>query len=80
MTNPEMESGECRWMGRPDLHVYCRGTRVGGRYDARVRQYKLWWPGRPAAWGSSPWNDGGWESWPAVAARIEEIMQQEPRP
>jgi hypothetical protein len=39
-----MESGECRWIGREDVHVYCRNP-----HNAAVPTYKVVTPKRPHA-------------------------------
>lgn len=36
-----MASGECRWIGREDVHAYCMGSRVGGTYDPREKRYRI---------------------------------------
>lgn len=38
-----MESGECRWIGRHDVHVYCRNPLVqdGPRWRRGVATYKI---------------------------------------
>jgi hypothetical protein len=76
MRNPEMEAGECRWMGREDMHVYCNGSRVDGKYDARERVYKLWTKGCQG----SPWDKEGWTSWSNVGRQIDELLKGEARP
>jgi len=76
MRNPEMEAGECRWMGREDVHVYCNGSRVDGKYDARERVYKLWTKGCQG----SPWDKNGWTSWSMVGQQIDALLKGEARP
>jgi hypothetical protein len=68
-----MSPGECRWVGREDLHVYCWGTSIDGRYDPRVTQFKLW----TADSTGSVWDAAGWKSGPAVAREIEAIIEKE---
>jgi len=68
-----MAPGECRWVGREDLHVYCWGTSVDGRYDPRATQFKLW----TADSTGSVWDAAGWKSGPAVAREIEALIQKE---
>jgi hypothetical protein len=76
MRNPEMEAGECRWMGREDMHVYCMGSRVDGKYDARERVYKLWTKGCQG----SPWDKNGWTSWSMVGQQIDALLKADARP
>jgi hypothetical protein len=71
-----MEAGECRWMGREDMHVYCNGSRVDGKYDARERVYKLWTKGCQG----SPWDKDGWTSWSMVGQQIDALLKGEARP
>jgi hypothetical protein len=75
MRNPEMEAGECRWMGREDMHVYCNGSRVDGKYDSREKVYKLWTGGCQG----SPWDKNGWTSWSMVGQQIDALLKKEPR-
>lgn len=51
-----MAPGECRWIGREDLHVYCMGSRIDGRYRPDVRQFKLVTAGRPFASADNAWT------------------------
>jgi hypothetical protein len=71
-----MEAGECRWMGREDMHVYCNGSRVDGKYDARERVYKLWTKGCQG----SPWDKDGWTSWSMVGQQIDALLKGDARP
>jgi hypothetical protein len=71
-----MEAGECRWMGREDMHVYCNGSRVDGKYDASEKVYKLW----TAGCRGSPWDKDGWTSWSMVGQQIDELLKDEARP
>jgi hypothetical protein len=41
-----MKPGECRFVGREDVHVYCHGTRVDGKYDAKIKSYRVVTRGR----------------------------------
>jgi len=36
-----MVAGECRWVGRDDLHVYCMGSRVGGDYRTAAKVFRV---------------------------------------
>jgi hypothetical protein len=38
--------GECRWLIREDIHVYCHGTQTKTGYDPRVKAYKVVTPRR----------------------------------
>ena len=75
MMPTKMEPGECRWVGREDIHVYCMGSRVGGKYDARERVYKVW----TADSKGSPWDREGWESLAAVGQKIQTLVKRSPR-
>lgn len=37
MTIKDMESGECRWVGRPEIHVYCHNPHPRTDGSARYR-------------------------------------------
>lgn len=36
-----MVPGECRWIGHEGIHVYCHGSRVDGKYDARKTVFRV---------------------------------------
>lgn len=42
-----MTSGECRWIGREDIHAYAFGSREAGRFDAKALVFRLVTAGRP---------------------------------
>ena len=63
-----MTPGECRWIGRRDIHVYCFGTRVDGRYLPDVRLFKI-------ATDECVWNEGGWSTAAEIAAQIKHKLE-----
>lgn len=67
----QMQPGECRWIGRHDLHVYCFGTRVAGVYRRDVRAFKVW----TADSVGSPWDRGGW----MTAEEASQLIKREIR-
>ncbi len=50
-----MKPGECKFVGRDYVHVYCHGTRVAGKYDASVKSYRVVTRGRP--YDTQDWVD-----------------------
>lgn len=51
----QMRAGECRWIGREGIHVYCHGSRVGGRYDASKTTFRVVTASRD--YEGQPWLD-----------------------
>jgi hypothetical protein len=75
-----MTSGECRWIGRHDLHVYCVApcelVRTAFGRDGWQRKppaFKLWTEGS----AGSVWDEGGWTTAANVARQIENILAKE---
>ena len=68
-TITDMNPGECRWVGRPDLHVYCNGSEVNGQYRSDVRVYKL----KTINSIGSVWDASGW----ATAAEVATLVAKE---
>jgi len=68
-TITDMQPGECRWVGRQDLHVYCHGSEVDGKYRPDVRVYKLWTIDSIG----SVWDAAGW----ATAAEVATLVAKE---
>lgn len=64
-----MTSGECRWIGRPDIHVYRWSP---GRADPL-------WKVRTVASTGSVWDDAGWSDAATVIRQIETLLKEEPR-
>lgn len=77
-----MTSGECRWVGREDVHVYCWAPcdlvlMPHGRHGWQRRQpvFKAWTSDSVG----SPWDDAGWVTAAVVVRQIESILTEEPR-
>ena len=64
-----MTSGECRWVGRYDIHVYCWAPLN------RPAVFKVW----TADSVGSPWDDAGWVTASVAVRQIESILAKEPR-
>lgn len=62
----QMTSGEARWIGREDLHVYCWGPMN------QPRVYKLWTIDSIG----SVWDAAGWTDAAAVAGQIDAIKRR----
>ena len=62
----QMTSGECRWIGREDLHVYCWGPM------SQPRVYKIWTIDSIG----SVWDDEGWTDATTVAKQIAAISRR----
>lgn len=60
----DMTSGECRWVGRCDLHVYCL------RPAGTAPTFKLLTADDPP----DVWQPDGWTTGVAVAVRINAIL------
>lgn len=76
----DMESGECRWVGRPDIHVYCRNPmapiigptgRPGWRRDPEAARYRVVCPDAGLEDGTD-WMTAG-----AVLAVVDRILADE---
>lgn len=65
-----MTVGECRWVEREDMHVYCWGSRIGKRYDPTVKVYKLW-AGKTVG---SVWDRDGWTTADNVIRSIKKRL------
>lgn len=59
-----MESGECRWIGRPHIHAYCRSP---------ARQPARWM----IVTAELPYNDSRWCSLEEAAAFVERLLEKE---
>ena len=68
-TITDMQPGECRSVGRQDLHVYCNGSVVDGKYRSDVRVYKL----KTIRSIGSVWDAAGW----ATAAEVATLVAKE---
>lgn len=75
----EMKPGECRWIGREDINVYCWQpcdlvTMPSGRqgWMRRVATFKVW----TAASSGSPWNADGWVPAAVAVRQIEQLLTQ----
>lgn len=76
----DMRSGECRWIGRYDLHVYCwapcdQVTMANGKtgWQRRAPVYKLLIAGEPP----NVWDRVGWGTAAEVCQRINAMMAAE---
>lgn len=74
----QMKSGEARWVGRVDIHVYCWAPcdlveMPSGRtgWQRRVPLYKVW-DGE-----GSPWDKTGWVSAAEAAAAVRKELKKE---
>ncbi len=65
-----LASGECRWIGRHDVHVYCRAP--------MVETLAGWQPG-PATYcvvcPEAGLEHGAWVDGPQAAKRVKEILK-----
>lgn len=76
----DMKSGECRWIGRHDLHVYCWAPldKIHSddgrpcRYVRRPSMFKLWTDD-----AGSVWDATGWTTAAEVARMIRGILAHE---
>lgn len=64
-----MTSGECRWIGRPDIHVY--------RWSP-IKVDPLW-KVRTVASTGSVWDDAGWSDAATVIRQIEALLRKDAR-
>jgi hypothetical protein len=66
----QMTSGECRFVGRVDIHVYCRAP------AGQSRVFKVWTVDSEG----SPWEPDGWVDAAVAAGQIEAILEAGEQP
>ena len=75
----DLDSGECRWIGRHDIHVYCRHPFV----ETMMPTGRMGWTRDPAAarycvvCPASGMEHGNWLTLGQAAAAVDRLLESE---